>query len=334
MQEETLVEPQITEPSNMTLSDRTTSSASRPMPSAHCSNGDTSFALSASKVGTFKYVSSNKLPPILLLPVELTLHILSHLKATSRIDLLILRQTHPSFRRVIPDFDLPRQLSRLALSFDTKSLRAKFNIGQRLNYYLENAESYAVQGKVDFFPPNHYPCYMCHRVLPSDQFTDKRTQGCRILGGTNARMRFCVLCGIKLCECFDPSGEFDAIISRRGKRGGLEDRMFVSMHQGYLEGQLVKTNGVEYTQFQCWRPIDYTGNTTKSDLNNLVCMGCGRDFKNTTPLIRGATIMAPPTRFYQSKMQLLPKHGVNWPLWVHTERYMYFVLLNQYPNEP
>ena len=95
-------------------------------------------------------------PPLLALPVELKLHILSYLSVKKPflspgqniLSLMILRRTHRSFREIIPHAPYASVVrpSKLFLL-----LEAEIN-----HPYL--------------FPPNHYPCYGCLWLIEGSGF--------------------------------------------------------------------------------------------------------------------------------------------------------------------
>ena len=88
-------------------------------------------------------------PSLVTLPVELKLEIISYLPHDEYPTRACLRRTHPSFFHIIPKSDIR---SRLALT--------KF-----ADQLLETELEYAY-----LFPPEHYPCYLCVRVLPLGAF--------------------------------------------------------------------------------------------------------------------------------------------------------------------
>ena len=109
------------------------------------------------------------LPPFLALPVELRLEIISHLPHDEYPSRACLRRTHSSFLQLIPKADIRSKLPDTELS----------------NQLLKTEMEYAY-----LFPPDHYPCYMCARVLPLGAFDDtvsdphaqyRSCQECRML---------------------------------------------------------------------------------------------------------------------------------------------------------
>ena len=118
------------------------------------------------------------LPPLLTLPVELKLEIISHLPHDEYPSRACLRRTHSSFLQLIPKADIRSKLSDTELS----------------NQLLKTEMEYAY-----LFPPDHYPCYMCARVLPLGAFDDsisdphahyRSCQQCRMLKRSSYRRSF------------------------------------------------------------------------------------------------------------------------------------------------
>ena len=97
------------------------------------------------------------LPHLLALPVELKLAIISHLPHDEYPTRACLRRTHSSFLQLIPKADIRSKLSDTELS------------DQLLKTELEYAY---------LFPPDHYPCFFCARVLPLDAFNDSISNSC------------------------------------------------------------------------------------------------------------------------------------------------------------
>ena len=89
-------------------------------------------------------------PPILALPVELKLDILSKIPHDEYPSLACLRRTHSSFLDLVPKAHIRYQLSETDLC----------------HQLLKTELAYAY-----LLPPDHYPCYLCARVLPLDVFT-------------------------------------------------------------------------------------------------------------------------------------------------------------------
>ncbi len=95
-------------------------------------------------------------PPLLALPVELKLHILSYLSVKKPfvshqqdiLSLIILRRTHRSFREIIP---------HAPYASECQTLRW-FQL-----HAAEKNHPYPI-------PPNHYPCYRCFRLIESSGF--------------------------------------------------------------------------------------------------------------------------------------------------------------------
>lgn len=91
------------------------------------------------------------LPLLLALPVELKLEIISHLPHDEYPSRACLRRTHSSFLQLIPKTDIRSKLSDTQLSYQLLKTELEYP-------YL--------------FPPDHYPCFFCARVLPMDAFVD------------------------------------------------------------------------------------------------------------------------------------------------------------------
>ena len=99
------------------------------------------------------------LPPLLTLPTEMKLHIISYLLDTEDFgdfdpSLIILRRTHSTFRAIIPSTPYgPPVLDDLMLRYarEKRLLQA-----ERHHPYL--------------IPPNKFPCYGCQLVLDSSTF--------------------------------------------------------------------------------------------------------------------------------------------------------------------
>lgn len=91
------------------------------------------------------------LPPLLALPVELMLEIISYLPHDEYPSRACLRRTHSSFLQLIPKAEIRSKLSDSQLS--DQLLRTELDYS-----YL--------------FPPNHYPCFFCARLLPMVAFVD------------------------------------------------------------------------------------------------------------------------------------------------------------------
>ncbi len=90
------------------------------------------------------------LSPLLTLPVELRLEIISHLPHDEYPSRACLRRTHSSFLSLIPKADIRSKLSDTDLA----------------NQLLKAEVEYAY-----LLPPDHYPCYFCARVLPLDAYS-------------------------------------------------------------------------------------------------------------------------------------------------------------------
>ena len=88
-------------------------------------------------------------PPLLALPAELKLEIISRLLHDEYPSQACLRRTHSSFLPLIPKSDIRSNLTETELC----------------NQLLRTELEYAY-----LFPPEHYPCYFCARVQPLDAF--------------------------------------------------------------------------------------------------------------------------------------------------------------------
>ena len=89
------------------------------------------------------------LPPLLALPNELKLDIISRLLHDEYPSQACLRRTHSSFLPLIPKSDIRSNLTETELC----------------NQLLRTELEYAY-----LFPPEHYPCYFCARVQPLGAF--------------------------------------------------------------------------------------------------------------------------------------------------------------------
>lgn len=90
------------------------------------------------------------LPPLLALPVELKLNIISHIPHDEFPTRACLRRTHSSFLTLIPKTHVRSPLSDVDLS----------------NQLLKTELEY-----IYLLPADHYPCYFCARVLPLEAFS-------------------------------------------------------------------------------------------------------------------------------------------------------------------
>ena len=118
--------------------------------------------------------TEHRQPPLLALPTELKLHIITYLYVDQTPNLACLRRTHTSFRDIIPKSDV-RSTSPAPL------LRHQL-LDAELNYpYL--------------LPVDHYPCYKCTAVLPVQDFHPYLVQCNLAIGGACAYNRFCNRCG-------------------------------------------------------------------------------------------------------------------------------------------
>ncbi len=111
-------------------------------------------------------------PLLLALPLEVLQHIIEYLAQDPEPSLAILRRTHRLFNSIISPADV--------CGISHSELRA-----QRLS----RAESTCAY----VFPPNHYPCYFCLNVKPSNAFTDYFTVHCAKWRLTPKR--YCINCG-------------------------------------------------------------------------------------------------------------------------------------------
>ena len=89
------------------------------------------------------------LSPLLALPVELKLHIISRIPHDRYLTLACLHWTHSSFISLISKARVRSKLSRLALCDQLLTTE---------NHYEH------------LLPPNHYYCYVCPRLLPEEAF--------------------------------------------------------------------------------------------------------------------------------------------------------------------
>lgn len=119
------------------------------------------------------------LPRLLGLPVELKLEIISHLPHDEYPSRACLRRTHSSFLQLIPKTDIRSKLSDTQLS------------DQLLKTELEYPY---------LFPPDHYPCFFCARVLPMDAFVD--TVSNRSAHGPFPPHRCCCDCRMLKCSSY------------------------------------------------------------------------------------------------------------------------------------
>ena len=99
----------------------------------------------ASSAGT----ASQTLPPLLALPSELKLQIISHLPHDEYPSHACLRRTHSSFRDLIPKASIRSSVSQEHLASQL--------------FFTEGNYAYLL-------PLGHYPCYTCIKVLPVDVF--------------------------------------------------------------------------------------------------------------------------------------------------------------------
>ena len=93
--------------------------------------------------------TSQAQPPLLALPAELKLKIISRLLHDSYPSQACLRRTHSSFLPLIPK----------------SSIRSNLTDTELCNQLLRTELEYPY-----LFPPQHYPCYFCARVQPLESF--------------------------------------------------------------------------------------------------------------------------------------------------------------------
>ena len=121
------------------------------------------------------FPARSHLPPLLLLPSELKLQVISYLGHDSSPNLACLRRTHRSFRNIIPKSDLRPKSPPFLLKSQL--------LDTELNHpYL--------------LPVHHYPCYRCNEVLPADDFYPWMLE-LNVVGGECASKRFCLNCGFE-----------------------------------------------------------------------------------------------------------------------------------------
>lgn len=121
-------------------------------------------------------LTQDGLPPLLALPMEMKLQIISYLPHDKSPNLACLRRTHKSFRVIIPKSDIRSKSPPIILH------------RQLLDTELNH--SYLL-------PLDHYPCYRCTAVLPSQNFHPWMVQCNFIIGGAHAYNRFCYRCGFR-----------------------------------------------------------------------------------------------------------------------------------------
>ena len=98
--------------------------------------------------------STKVLPPLLMLPLEIKLHIFSLFDLTEP-TLIILRRTHRSFYNIIPRAPYAKGEERLECH--------RFLTAEQRYPYL--------------FPPSMLPCYRCLQVLEDSNFSTYDTPG-------------------------------------------------------------------------------------------------------------------------------------------------------------
>ena len=117
---------------------------------------------------------TQNLPPLLALPLELKLQIITCLHDSRLPKLALLRRTDFSFLHIIPKSDV----------------RAK--AGPNLSNQLREAES----TWPFLLPQYHYTCYTCLNVFPQLRFGDNEKRQGKHLGGRVHFRRICLICGV------------------------------------------------------------------------------------------------------------------------------------------
>lgn len=134
--------------------------------------------------------------PLLALPTELKLQIISCIPRGSSPSLACLRRTHTSFLNLIPKSEIRSK---------TSSFRLRCEL-------FETEMSYPY-----LLPLDHYPCYSCFAVLSVQNFEPYATQTDHAIGGARALHRFCSRC----CEeNLGPQPNFWKMTVRRPNRSG------------------------------------------------------------------------------------------------------------------
>ncbi len=163
---------------------KSASSTRSPSTVARQHAGTAQSCISAPARPTIPGAVSPTLPPLLALPIEITLEILSYLEAPEPA-LIVLRRTHSHFRNIIPMVNLGDTLS----IFDYRAL-------------LVAADHLGMDDKnSSLFPLGRLACFSCLRVLPLGDFSDPDVFGPRRVGGKDRRVRLCVACAIKRSKC-------------------------------------------------------------------------------------------------------------------------------------
>lgn len=136
-------------------------------------------------------MTTTPLPPLLALPLELKLQILSYLPTkgvyNDDVSLIVLRRTHRLFRNIIP-----------RAPYNGAPYKSKFKRAERQHLYL--------------IPPMTYPCYYCRRVLevsdfgrsdiPQKWYSSNSAPGVvRPLGSTELDDRWCNDCWDRSSDC-------------------------------------------------------------------------------------------------------------------------------------
>ena len=150
--------------------------------SAHSSPGNSSFdddtgdnTLPDPDIRPLEAIPLETLSPLLALPVELKMQIITHL-ASSYLALKVLRRTHRSFCALIP-----------------RLRRIQYVSAGDYSAFLLAAE----RTSSSLFPPNLYPCHLCSKVLPAEYFCDQSIVGEYDIGQARSHDRFCIDCGFR-----------------------------------------------------------------------------------------------------------------------------------------
>lgn len=122
------------------------------------------------KITSTSILTEHGLSPLLALPTELKLDIITYLYDDTSPNLTCLRRTHTFFLSITLKSDI-RSKSSVSL------LRSQI-LSTELNYpYL--------------LPPDHYPCYGCTAVLPTKDFHPSERQRVLRIGKAAAYSRLC-----------------------------------------------------------------------------------------------------------------------------------------------
>lgn len=114
--------------------------------------------------------------PLLTLPTELKLHIISYLPRERSPILACLRRTHTSFLNLIPKSKIRSDIPHYTLC----------------SQLLETEMHYSY-----LLPIDHYPCYSCAAVLSVQNFHPNSTQRDYVIGGARAYARSCSQCALE-----------------------------------------------------------------------------------------------------------------------------------------